>query len=201
MTEAGIGAVQIQASIPGRCAWLCCLAVSLVVSLLAATQDLCAQRSKPTEYEVEAAYLSNFGRFIEWPPRAGLAANEPFNVCVLGQDPFGSLLDGALKGEDIGGASLVARRVSGVEDAANCRILFISSSKDAELKAILTTLGTSSILTVSDTPGFTKRGGMLQFVIDGDRVRFEINITAAQRNGLNLSSQLLKLAITVRRAP
>ena len=80
-------------------------------------------------------------------------------------------------------------------------MLFISASRTAQLKTILETLGTSGILTVSDMTGFTRRGGMIQFILDGDRVRFEINLAATKRAGLNLSSQLLKLAVAVRRAP
>jgi len=162
--------------------------------------NLHAQTPKPTEYEVEAAYLSNFGRFVEWPARPG-SATDPFYVCVLGQDPFGPLLDAALKGETIAGAPMLAKRIAAPEDAAGCRILFVSSSKDSQLNAILTVLRTSNILTVSDMPGFTRRGGMMQFVLDGSRVRFEINIAAAQRAGLTLSSELLKVAVAIRRAP
>jgi hypothetical protein len=173
----------------------------LSLGWLLAGLSLNAQNPKPTEYEVEAAYLANFAKFVDWPARAGSSAIDPFNVCVLGQDPFAALLDGALKGEAINGAPMAARRVAAAEDAGNCRVLFVSASKDAQLKEILAALGTSGTLTVSDMAGFTRRGGMIQFVLDGDRVRFEINIAAAKRAGLNLSSQLLKLAVAVRRAP
>jgi hypothetical protein len=163
-------------------------------------RNLHAQAPKPTEYEVEAAYLSNFGRFVEWPARAG-TATDSFHVCVLGQDPFGPLLDAALKGETIGNAPMAAKRISGPEEAGGCRILFVSSSKDSQLNAILAALRTSNILTVADMPGFTRRGGMIQFVLEGNRVRFEINLAAAQRAGLTLSSELLKVAVAIRRAP
>jgi hypothetical protein len=175
-------------------------ALAVVACGFSVPWNLQAQTPKPTEYEVEAAYLSNFGRFVEWPARAG-SATDPFYVCVLGQDPFGPLVDAALKGETIGGAPMLAKRIAGPEDASGCRILFVSSAKDSQLNAILTALRTSNILTVSDMPGFTRRGGMIQFVLDGSRVRFEINIAAAQRAGLTLSSELLKVAIAIRRAP
>jgi hypothetical protein len=164
------------------------------------TLNLIAQAPKPTEYEVEAAYLSNFGRFVEYPAKTG-ATTEPFNVCVLGKDPFGPLLDAALKAETIGNQPMAAKRLPGPDDAAGCRIIFLSSSTNNQLNAILAALGNSSVLTVSDMPEFTKRGGMIQFVLDGNRVRFEINIVAAQRAKLSLSSQLLKLAVAVRRVP
>ena len=185
---------------PGSCARRLPRAVRGVAAIVVMVCNLHAQAPKPTEYEVEAAYLSNFGRFVEWPARPG-AANDPFYVCVLGQDYFGPLLDSALKGETIGSAPMAARRISGVEEAAGCRILFISTSKEPQLSATLAALGKLNILTVSDIPGFTRRGGMIQFVLDGNRVRFEINLAAAQRAGLTLSSELLKVAVTVRRTP
>jgi hypothetical protein len=160
-----------------------------------------AQAPKPTEYQVKAAYLSNFGRFVEWPAGGAPAPDQPFNVCVLGQDPFGPALDSALAGEAINGAALAAKRIPKGQDAAMCRILFISSSEESDLKAILAALDKASIVTVSDFPQFVKRGGMIQFVMDGNRVRFEVNLAAVQHAGLNLSSELLKVAIAVRRAP
>jgi hypothetical protein len=183
---------------PRRRLWLC-----LAITVLAGGfpgRNLHGQTPKPTEYEVEAAYLSNFGRFVEWPARAG-TATDPFYVCVLGQDPFGPLLDAALRGESIGGAPMAPKRISGPEDSAGCRILFVSTSKDSQLNAVLAALRTSNILTVADMPGFTRRGGMIQFVLEGNRVRFEINLAAAQRAGLTLSSELLKVAVAIRRAP
>jgi hypothetical protein len=155
------------------------------------------QESKPSEYEVEAAYLSNFGRFVEWTQKQ--AAGDPFNICVYGPDPFGSLLDGALRGENIGGASLTPRRIATSDEVSGCRILFISQGKENQNTGII--LGIPGVLTVSDSPGFCRRGGMIEFIVEGNRVRFEINLAAAQRAGLTLSSQLLKLAIAVRRSP
>jgi len=160
-----------------------------------------AQSPQPTEYEVQAAYLSNFGRFVEWPPRPVANEKDPFYVCVLGQDPFGPLLDAALKGESIGGAPMAARRIGSASDAANCRIVFVNSTKDSEMKGIIATLRNFNALTVSDTFNFTREGGMIQFVLEGNRVRFEINLAAAQRAGLTLSSQLLTVAVAIRRAP
>jgi hypothetical protein len=176
------------------------LATVIAVCAFPMVIELYAQPPKPTEYEVEAAYLSNFGRFVEWPGRAN-GAGETFNICVLGQDPFGLALDGALKGESINGAPMAPKRIAGPDEASSCRILFISTSKDNQLDSILRALGTSRILTVSDMAAFTDRGGMIQFVLDGNRVRFQINIAAAQRARLSLSSQLLKLALNIRRSP
>ena len=173
---------------------------ALVAILLLAAGAL-AQRPKPSEYQVKAAYLANFGKFVEWPAKAGNGREERFNVCVLGEDPFGPALDAAVSGETITGVPMVARRVTRWQDAGGCRVLFISSSEEHQLKAVLTGLEGMDTLTVSDITDFTRRGGMLQFVLEGNRVRFEVNLQAAQQAGLNLSSELLKLAVFVRKSP
>jgi len=166
---------------------------------LIGVSSLQAQQSKPTEYELKAAYLYNFGKFVEWPAMATAANHDPFLICVLGKDPFGASLDAAIAGEAINGERVLAKRISKPQEALNCRVLFISSSEEAQLKEILTTLEKTSVLTVSDMPQFTRRGGMIQFVPEASRVRFEVNLTVAERAGLTLSSQLLKVAISVRR--
>jgi hypothetical protein len=175
-------------------------AITFAVALIGAC-NLSAQAPKVTEYQVKAAYLANFGRFVEWPASVAVAKGESFNICVLGQDPFGADLDAAVAGETIGGARVLARRISRPQDAVDCRILFISSSEVSQWKEILAALKTSSVLTVSDMPQFARRGGIIQFLLDGSRVRFDINLAATERVGLNLSSELLKLAVTVSRSP
>lgn len=175
--------------------------IALAAACLFAPALLPAQDAKPTEYQVKAAYLTNLGRFVsQWSARAG-SPDETFDLCVLGQDPFGPDLDTAVKGEKIGGSPLAAKRIAGPQEAAGCRVLFISGSDDAQLSAVLAALGTAPVLTVSDIPDFVKRGGMIQFILDGNHVRFEINIAAAQRAGLTLSSELLKIARGIRRTP
>jgi hypothetical protein len=174
--------------------------VAIIAACLFVAMAAPAQDPKPTEYHVKAAYLSNLGRFVEqWSTRPRPTPEESFDLCVLGQDPFGSLLDAAAKGETIAGSPVAAKRIARPQDASGCRILFISSSEDNQLNSIIATLGTLPVLTVSDIPDFVKRGGMVQFVLDSDRVRFEINIAACRRAGLTLSSELLKLARSVRR--
>ena len=168
--------------------------------LFLSVPGLQAQRAKPSEYEVEAAYLYNFGRFVGWPSHSG-AQDDSFNICVFGQDGFGAILNNTLTDETIAGKSVVVKRIPGARDAANCRILFISASEESQLKKILDALAGSSVLTVSDIPEFSRRGGMVQFILDGSRVRFEINLASAERAGLTLSSELLKLAVNVRKNP
>jgi hypothetical protein len=156
-----------------------------------------AQSPKPTDYDVKAAYLYNFGRFVEWPAKVTTAG--PFNICVLGDDPFGRALDQTLARETIGNRSVAARRISRPEESIDCQILFISSSETHRLNKIIDTLDKSAVLTVSDIPQFAQHRGMIQFVPDGNRVRFEVNLNATQKAGLTLSSELLKVATAVRR--
>src|SRR5207244_7055747 len=99
---------------------------------------------------------------------------EAFNVCVLGQDPFGADLDAAVAGETIGGAHVMAKRISRPQDAVDCRILFISSSEASQWKEILAALRTLSVLTVSDIPQFARRGGIIHFLFHDNRVLFDI---------------------------
>jgi hypothetical protein len=173
-------------------------AVLLALAFFAAT-GLLAQQSKPSEYQVKATYLYNFGRFVKWPGTVPAGKGDSFSVCVLGQDPFGAILDSTLAGEALDGKPVVLRRISKTQDAGDCRILFISSAEEKHLKEILTALDESGVLTVSDMPGFARRGGMIQFVLEGDRVRFEINLTSAESARLVLSSELLKVASSVKR--
>jgi hypothetical protein len=161
---------------------------------------LYAQHAGPTEYQVKAAYLYNFGKFIEWPAKVS-ANDDLFSICVLGEDPFGATLDKTIAGENIKEKKVVARRVAKLQDAVHCRILFISSTEEGRLKEILAALDRASVLTVSDISEFTRRGGMIQFVMEANKVRFEVNLTAVERDGLTVSSQLLKVAVNVRRSP
>jgi hypothetical protein len=173
---------------------------AVAVWLLFAGSSAVGQQ-KPSEYQVEAAYLYNFGRFVEWPAKGTTAQTGAFNICVLGEDPFGQALDTTLAGETIGNQRVAARRISSLQMSADCQILFISSSEANRLNKIIEALDKSAVLTVSDIPQFSQRRGMIQFVLEGNRIRFEVNLTATQRAGLTMSSELLKVATVVRKNP
>lgn len=161
---------------------------------------VCGQeKSKPSEYQVKAVYLYNFSRFVEWPSQAPALKTNSFEICVLGRDPFGPALDTTVAGENVDGKSVVARRISKPEEGLDCRVLFVSASEDSHLKSDLTVFEKAGVLTVSDMPHFSQRGGMIQFVTDGGKVRFEVNLSNANDSGLSLSSDLLKLAVAVRK--
>lgn len=147
-----------------------------------------------TEYELKAAFLYNFVRFVEWPVSGPGAPDDSIVVCVLGDDPFGPLLDQTIAGKAVRDRRLVARRIASAADATGCHILFISASEKERLGRILRTLGERSVLTVADSERFAESGGMINFRLDASRIRLEINPEAARRAGLRISSQLLKLA-------
>jgi YfiR/HmsC-like len=162
--------------------------------------NLGAQQAKPNEYQLKAIYLFNFGKFVTWPAEATAGKNDSFAVCVLGRDPFGTILDSTFAGETLENKRVLLRRIPHPQDARDCRILFISSTEDKHLKEILVALANGGVLTVSDMPNFVRRGGMIQFTLEGEKIRFEINLASAKSARLVLSSELLKVAADVTKA-
>lgn len=175
-------------------AWICVFGLALPLVLLAAVQ-----RGRPTQYQVEAVYLYQFGKFVQWP--ASSAPSDNFQICVIGRDPFGPILDSTIAREKIGNSPIEAARIADVDGAKRCRILYLSLSEEPRVESMLHELANAPILTVSDLPDFVARGGMIQFTVQDNRVRFDINVAAAKKAGLTISSELLKVAATVRGAP
>lgn len=153
-----------------------------------------AQAAAPTQDEVEAVYLYNFAKFATWPP---MQKSDGLNLCVLGRDPFGASLDHIVDGEKIDGRDLAVRRLKDENNVQRCAILFIGESESSHLDRDLSAVGRLPILTVSDIPGFMQAGGAIQFVVQDNRVRFQVNLNAARKCGVALSSQLLKVATKV----
>ena len=151
----------------------------------------------PSEYEVKAAFLYNFTRFVEWPAEARRDPGAPFVIAIVGRDPFGTVIDETVAGKTAGGRAIEVRRVPRVEEAREAQIVFVSSSERSNLAAILKELDRTGILTVGDTDGFAMRGGAINFTLQARKVRFEINPIVAEQAGLKVSSQLLKLATLV----
>ena len=173
-----------------------CTRLLVAVLFSAAILATCfAQELHPTESQVEAAYLYNFGKFVTWPPDR--AANPDFEICILGSDPFGGAIDSIVKGESIGRRKIRVRRISSTQEASTCSILYISSSEEARLAVILAAARPMNLLTVSDMKRFAERGGAIGLVPQEGRIRFEVNRSAAERSHLQLSSELLKIAVRV----
>jgi YfiR/HmsC-like len=151
----------------------------------------------PSEYQVKAAYLLNFLKFVEWPDDAFADPLAPYVVGVVGDDPFGSALPQVVIGKTVQGRDLVIRVYRAGEAVRGAHILFISASEKKRLPAILSALRGLSTLTVGDTEEFLEAGGMIQFLSENDRIRFAINVDAARRGRLRISSKLLSLAKVV----
>lgn len=146
------------------------------------------------EYEVKAAYLFNFGKFLH---RSAPPQHEPFDICVVGEDPMGPALDSLTRGEQIEGRPVRVRRTPEASEARGCDIAYLSASEGARMESDLAALHDSDTLTVSDAPRFLQLGGMIQFVLQGDHVRFAVNLNAVRRSHLVLSSELLRVAVSV----
>jgi hypothetical protein len=150
-----------------------------------------------TEYQVKAAYLFNFLKFVEYPGESFTDSLAPIVIGVVGDDPFGDALPQVVLGKTVQGRDLVIRLYRNGEDLRGAHILFISASERKRLPMILSGLRGSSVLTVSDAAGFLEAGGMIQFLNENDRVRFAINVDATSRAKLKMSSKLLSLAKVV----
>lgn len=153
-----------------------------------------AQSPPIGEYQIKAAFLFNFGKFVEWPPSSFADASAPLRICVLGPDPFGEQLRNIVNEKTVNGRKLVIDYVVDPSASRTCHILFIASSKKNRIGQILEMLRGSTALTVGDTEGFVQRGGMINFVLVDNRVQFEVNRWAIEVAGLKISSKLLSVA-------
>ena len=147
------------------------------------------------EYAIKAAYLYQFGHYIQWPADSFADDQSPFVIGVLGEDPFGDALDEIARDKKIDGRKIVVRRFASVEDYKPCHILFVSSSVMAADK--LSSIQKSQnfpVLLVGESPGFAQHGGTINLFIEQNRIRFEVNMEVAKREQLKISSKLLSLA-------
>ncbi len=150
--------------------------------------------SVPGEYQVKAVFLFNFTHFVEWPADAFPDPQAPFVIGVLGQDPFGSALDEAVRGESVNGHALVVQRYSSISDLKPCQILFIDRSIDGEIQKALATLARQRTLTVSDLDSGTPPAVIIRFLNENQKIRLQINVDSARTSGLTISSKLLRPA-------
>lgn len=148
----------------------------------------------PSEYEVKAVFLYNFAKFVEWPAEAFRGAGAPFVICVVGDDPFGELLENTTRGERVNGHEIAIRRFNSEDGLRGCHIVFVSTSERKRLTRVFDAVKGSATLTVGETEDFARQGGVIDFVKERYRIGFEINVAAAERAQLKISSKLLSLA-------
>lgn len=164
----------------------------LAFALCASDPGAAAGAPRRSEYEVKAAFLYNFAKFVKWPDDA--PARPAFVVTVLGDDPFGPVLDRTFAGKTILDMPVEVRRATSLAVAREAHLLFVSASEGPRLDEVMAALEGSAVLTVGDAADFVDRGGMLAFRLRDDVVRFEVNLDRVGRARLRMSSQLIKLA-------
>jgi hypothetical protein len=159
-----------------------------------------AQKVATPEYQIKAAFLFNFTRFVRWPASRLPRPDTPIVIGVLGRNPFGNTLTEAVRGRKVDSHPLVVRMVQQPSEVAAVHVLFVPAAETARAAAMADLINRSAILGVGETPAFLDSGGTIVFSLIGDKVRFDINLAAAEASGLRLNPQLLKLARSVRQS-
>ena len=154
----------------------------------------------PTEYQVKAAFLFNFTKFVDWPASAWRAGQGPITICLVGEDHLGKTLDELVKGQNVGGRTLAVRRLAQapIPRDDSCQMAFLAGLDRGRAEQQLAPVKGLPILIVVDHEDGGDPGAMIGFVVEDNKVRFNINLDAAERAGIKISSKLLKLAKTVR---
>jgi hypothetical protein len=182
-----------------RSHWLWAALALLGVLLFAAGTAGAADAASNKEDQIKAAFVYNFTKFVEWPAASFPEKDAPIVMGVFGKNPFGQELHEAIKDRKVNGRALALRTIHRLEDIRAVHLLFIPAAADAQLAEVTEKLKGASVLTVGESDAFANAGGMIRFVLEGDKVRFEINMDSAEQAGLKISAQLQKLARAVRR--
>lgn len=166
--------------------------------LLGALLNAAVQGQQINEYLMKAAYIYNFAKFVDWPPEAFKSAADPISICVFDQSALLHTMAEAVNGETVDDRKLVVRQIADPQLSGNCHILFIGSS-DLKLWQTVLRGPQTGILTVGESDGFIAAGGVVNLRLNGNKIRIEINVNAAERQKLRISPKLLSLAQTVKR--
>jgi len=153
--------------------------------------------SDSSEYLIKAGFIYNFAKLVEWPTTAFPQPDSPIVIGILGDDPFGGTLDRIVTDKKINGRGFTVKRLKwgkDLKDIKDCNILFVSSSEKEHLDSVVDAMKWLPVLTIGDAPGFARRGGIINFTLEDNKVRFEVNVEAAKHADLTISSRLLTLA-------
>jgi hypothetical protein len=153
-----------------------------------------AQNAKLTEEQIKAGFLFNFTKFVEWPANTFPDASAPIVLGVVGESPITHLLSEISVGKSVNGRAVDVRSFKTGQDLRACQILFIVASEARHVTQILEGLKGSNVLTVSEFAGFAQSGGMINFYVEGNNVRLEINLDTAVHGGLKISSKVIAVA-------
>ena len=174
--------------------------VSLLVFLPGAHSGF-GQEPSLSKYQVEAVFLFNFAKYVEWPAAAFPATNAPITIGVMGTDPFGDSLPHTIEGKMVNGRPFVIKHLAADSAVDGCHILFVSHSEASRMGGILDKAGALPVLTVGEDESFARNGGIINFVLKNDKVRLEIDLAAARKAGVTISSKLLAVADVVKGKP
>jgi hypothetical protein len=173
----------------------------LIVLMLASLFLTGTLNAQMDEYSIKAAYLYNFSKYVEWPGVTGEEAHTSFVICIVGEDPFGDILNQAVSGKTSGdGRVLEVRRLKAIDPPSlrKCEMVFISVSEKSHAMAIREALKASPVFTVADFSPFAENGGIANLRIDGNKVRVDLNINAANQVNLKISGKLQQVANLVK---
>jgi uncharacterized protein DUF4154 len=169
--------------------------VSIVLLTIALTIGvLWPAFSQTSEYELKAVFLYNFTHFVTWPESAFPSADSAFQLCIIGQDPFGHFLDETVTSEKVGEHPIVVRRIQDLENSASCHMIFLSEKSPYTEEQILSVVRDHPVLVTGETPEFAEKGGTIAFHVQNRRIRLQVNLRAARQANLAISSKLLKLS-------
>jgi hypothetical protein len=177
---------------------LACLAALLLAAHFPLVDRAVCAGQSPAEYQVKAAYLFNFLKFVEWPDDAAADPHGKWVIGIVGESPVGGELARLVEGKNVLGRNLQVKKFQAADNLRGCNILFISESEKKHLPSILAALSGSSVLTVADMDNFIGSGGMVELVVEDARVRLTIDVGATGRARLKVSSKLLALAQAVK---
>lgn len=169
------------------------------LALAATLGHLGAETPVADEYQVKAAFLFNFPKFIEWPAETFKGPGDPITICVFGQNPFGGALEDVVRNKTLANRAFVVRDVVNAQQASKCQVVFVAASERKRYRPLLEELRRHSVLTVGETEDFTANGGIINFKLKDARVRIEIDAGAAELAKLHISSKLLSLAEVARK--
>jgi hypothetical protein len=177
------------------------LAFVSLLAFLAGTDSGFGQEPSLSKYQVEAVFLLNFAKYVEWPAAAFPDATAPITIGVMGTDPFGDSLPHTMEGKMVNGRPFVIKHLAADSAVDGCHILFVSHSEASRMSGILDKAGSLPILTVGEDESFARNGGIINFVLKNDKVRLEIDLAAARKAGVTISSKLLAVADAVKGKP
>jgi len=174
------------------------LRITLTGLLLFSFLEAAVRSQSIDEYQFKAVFLYNVAKFVEWPQGAFKTPTDPIVCCILGEGPFGRSLEQAASSRVIEGRRFLMQHITDARQAASCHILFVSSLERKRWRSIIRDLKGRSILTVGETEDFTSEGGIINFKLEGEKARIQINVDQARQDRLKISSKLLGLSQIVK---